>query len=167
MKQGKMTKLLINLQKKPMAYGEMHGFLFALDDDGSYPREELAKKYQHPYGYNCTNISTMIYNNNIEKRDNLYYLTQLGQKSIQSPYKLSAEHWKTKCFKAQRRANINFDRYVQERTKAENLAVENDRLTAKVAKMESILKDCAKNEFNKVLNSELFNNDLLSYLGEL
>ena len=33
MKQGKMTKLLINLQKKPMAYGEMQGFLFALDDD--------------------------------------------------------------------------------------------------------------------------------------
>ena len=163
MKQGKMTKLLINLQKKPMAYGEMQGFLFALDDDGSYPREELAKKYQHPYGYNCTNISTMIYNKNIEKRGNLYYLTQLGQKSIQSPYKLSAEHWKAKCFKAQQR----YWNKISQLTKTENLAVENDRLKSKVAKMESILKDCAKNEFNKVLNSELFNNDLLSYLGEL
>jgi len=82
----KATKLLNEIKKNPMTYGEMQGFLFKLSDNGVYDRSCLTKN-GHPRGYWCTNLRDLIDNELISKNDNgKYCITRIGEAMKDMPF---------------------------------------------------------------------------------
>jgi RAB protein geranylgeranyltransferase component A len=164
MKQGKMTKLLKRLTKKPMAYGEMQEFLFKIDDDGSYPRKDLMKTYKAPQGYNCTNLSTIKGKGLIEKIGKLYHITNLGKKNINSPYaetKEELKRWLKNYSDSYRKTNHN---YWITKNELDSMTEKYELLKMQNEEMERIIKRCADRELDRVIESDEFDSDLLQYL---
>ena len=171
-KQGNMTALLTELDKKPMKYGEMQGFLFNRNNP---PKA-------HPKGYNCTNLSVMINRKMIVKNKDLYSLTKLGRKYKNTPYCETVELYKERYNNACDRYREFSDKYyyLLARTDKEirglndlidgknNQILSMNRkitdLNTENADMKRLLVNLAKDELVKVISSSLHNNDLLKYL---
>ena len=163
-KQGKMTKLLNQLTKKPMAYGEMQEFLFKLDDNGSYPRNQLMKTYKAPQGYNCTNLSTIKGKNLIEKIGKLYHITDIGKKNINTPYAETKEELKRWLNNRSNSYREFYNKYWNVKEELDSVTEKYELLKAQNEEMEEIIKRCADRELDKVIDSDEFDSDLLQYL---
>ena len=155
---SKMTKLLKQLEKKPMTYGQMQGFLFKLDDDGSYPREKLAKKNKHPYGYNSTNLSTMQRKNIIAKgEDGFYRVTAHGKKNINKPYAETNSELRNKL-------NNFSSSYYDMNYKYWILQNESEKLKKENEQLRKLVFQGATSELKKVIDQGQYNSDLLETL---
>ena len=166
MKQGKMTKLLTQLTKKPMAYGEMQEFLFKIDNSKSYrgKKRNLMKKYKAPQGYNCTNLSTIKGKNLIEKIGKLYHITDIGKKNINTPYAETKEELKRWLNNRSNSYREFYNKYWNVKEELDSVTEKYELLKLENEQMEEIIKRCAGREFDRVIESDEFDSDLLQYL---
>ena len=165
MKNGinKMSVMLKELAITPMSYGQIQGFLFKLDDDGTYDRSKLTKN-GHPRGYNCTNLALIIANELIEKAGKEYVVTPYGKLLIENPYKRSEFVPRARFERMLNERN----KYCTEAWRLENSVGELNTLAEELilenAAQGKLLKRLATNEFQRVLDSDKFDTELLFFL---
>jgi len=155
MSKGNMTELLTALDKTPMRYGEMQAHLFCGDH---------TKTQGVPRGWNCDALAVVIGKKYVVKKGKMYKLTALGRKNMLTPYATTKAEWKLYYERASKRSVDLYDDNARLKFRLTDALQEREDLRSENDSMRDILIRLSKAEFSRVLASNQFDSELLSYL---